>query len=228
MKKFSIHGCLGDVVTTYYRTLKKQQPHGPYAIAGYSYGSMLAFEITKLLEANNDTSPFLGSFNLPPHIKDRIRMLDWTVGLLHIAHFCGIITEQRSEELVEQLRDLPQPQQVAKLLTEADQQRCKDLALTEESLLNRTNVAWSLQKIGWEYDRSGSVSSMDVFYCQPLKVVARTREEYRNTKLNRWVDFVREEVRFHEVDGEHYTMIGPNHVHTFQQTLKKALAARGL
>ena len=69
---------------------------------------------------------------------------------------------------------------------------------------------------------------MDVFYCQPLKVVARTREEYRTTKLNHWVNFVHDEVRFHEVDGEHYTMIGPDHVSKFQQTLKQALAARGL
>ncbi|KAL8976320.1 MAG: hypothetical protein Q9205_007644, partial [Flavoplaca limonia] len=59
-------------------------------------------------------------------------------------------------------------------------------------------------------------------------VVARTRKEYRETKLNHWTDFVRSEVRFHEVDGEHYTMIGPEHVFTFQQTLRKALVARGL
>lgn len=219
---------LTEIVTTYYHALKKQQPHGPYAIAGYSYGSMLAFEISKILEANNDTVQFLGSFNLPPHIKDRMRMLDWTAGLQHIAHFCGIITEHRSEELVDELRGLPQPEQVAKLLAESDQQRCAELALTHGSLLNWTNVAWSLQKIGWEYDPSGSVSHMDVFYCQPLKVVARTREEYRKTKLNHWADFVRDNVKFHEVDGEHYTMIGPDHVLKFQQTLKKALAERGL
>ncbi|KAM0793987.1 hypothetical protein BDR22DRAFT_877314 [Usnea florida] len=220
--------CLTDIVTTYYHAMKKQQPHGPYAIAGYSYGSMLAFEISKLLESNNDTVQFLGSFNLPPHIKDRMRMLDRTAGLLHIAHFCGIITEQRSDELTNELRALPQPVQVAKLLAESDQQRCAELALTPESLLNWTNVAWSLQKIGWEHDPSGSVAQMDVFYCQPLQVVARTREEYRDTKLNRWADFVRGDVRFHEVDGEHYTMIGVEHVHGFQRTLKKALAARGL
>lgn len=220
--------CLTDIVTTYYHALKRRQPRGPYAIAGYSYGSMLAFEISKLLEANGDTVQFLASFNLPPHIKDRMRMLDRTAGLLHIAHFCGIITEQRSEELTDELRALPPQVQVAKLLAESDQQRCAELALTHESLLNWTKVAWSLQKIGWEYDPSGSVSQMDVFYCQPLKIVARTWEEYRDTKLNRWADFVRGEVRFHEVDGEHYTMIGVEHVHRFQQTLKKALAARGL
>lgn len=217
-----------DVVATYYHALKKQQPHGPYAIAGYSYGSMLAFEITKILSANGDTVQFLGVFNLPPHIKVRMRLLDWTAGLLHIAHFCGIITEQRSEELIDDLRKLPEPEQVRKLLAESDQQRCADLALTHQSLSTWVRVAWSLQKIGWEYDPSGSVANMDVFYCQPLKIVARTRKEYRETKLNHWADFVRGGVRFHEVDGEHYTMIGPEHVVKFQQTLKDALAARGL
>ncbi|KAL9003649.1 MAG: hypothetical protein Q9188_003493 [Gyalolechia gomerana] len=219
---------LTEIVTMYSQALKKQQPHGPYAIAGYSYGSMLAFEISKILEANGDRVQFLGSFNLPPHIKVRMRMLDWTAGLLHIAHFCGIVTEQRSEELVEKLRSLPEGEQIKQLLAESDQQRCEELALTYDSLRTWINVAWSLQKIGWEYDPSGSVNNMDVFYCQPLKVVARTRQEYRETKLNLWSDFVREDVRFHEVDGEHYTMIGAEHVPKFQQSLKRALAARGL
>ena len=220
---------LTDVITTYYRALKDQQPHGPYAIAGYSSGSILAFEISKILEMNGDTVQFLGSFNLPPHIKDRLRGRDWTVGLLRIAHFCGIITELRSEELVGELRELHQPEQVVKLLAESDQHRCTELALTHESLQTWTNVAWSLQKIGSDYDPSGSVLQMDIFYCQPPpKDVAHTREEYRWTKMNHWADFVRGEVKFHEVDGEHYTMIGPDHVPKFQQTLKEALIARGL
>ena len=182
-----------------------------------------------MLETNGDTVQFLGSFNLPPHIKDRLRGRDWTVGLLRIAHFCGIITELRSEELGGRLRELHRPEQVVKLLAESDQQRCTELGLTHESLQTWTNVAWSLQKIGSEYDPSGSVLQVDVFYCQPPpKDVARTREEYRRTKLNHWADFVRGEVKFHEVDGEHYTMIGPDQVPKFQQTLKEALTARGL
>lgn len=224
---------LSDVVNTYYTALKQQQPHGPYAIAGYSYGSMLAFEISKLLESEGEEVRFLGSFNLPPHIKERMRMLDWSAGLLHIAHFCGIIPESRAEALVGQLRGLARPEaQVATVLAESDPKRCAELALTSESLLTWTNVAWSMQEIGQEYEPTGSVSHMDVFYCQPLKVVAATRTEYRQTKLNRWIDFVREEgtegLRFHEVDGEHYTMIGSEHVGQFQRRLKKALTARGV
>lgn len=219
---------LTDIVATYYHALKKQQPRGPYALAGYSYGSVLAFEISKILEANGDTVQFLGSFNLPPHIKERMRQLDWTEGILHIAHFSEIITEKRSEELVDEMRGLPPQEQVAKVMAECDQQRAADLALTHRSLLTWTNVAFSLQKIGWEYDPSGSVSQMDIFYCQPLKAVSRTREEYRSTKLNYWADFVRKDVKFHEVDGEHYTMLGPEHLAKFQQRLKIVLLTRGL
>jgi acyl-CoA synthetase (AMP-forming)/AMP-acid ligase II/thioesterase domain-containing protein len=217
-----------EIVTTYHRALKAKQPQGPYAIAGYSYGSMLAFEISKLLEADGDRVQFLGSFNLPPHIKTRMQRLDWTAGMVHIAHFCGIITEQRSEELVHELRPLPHNEQVTRLLAESDRQRCEDLALTNAGLHNWVNVSWSLQKIGWEYEPSGDVSHMDIFYCQPLKDVASNRVEYRKNHLNHWVNFIRSDLKFHEVDGQHYTMIDQDHCPKFQQTLKKALAARGL
>ncbi|KAL4936916.1 Alpha/Beta hydrolase protein [Aspergillus oleicola] len=219
---------LTEVLATYHHSLKQQQPHGPYAIAGYSYGSMIAFELTKILEANGDSVEFLGSFNLPPHIKDRMRMLDWTAGVLHIAQFCGIISEERSDKLANELRGLSQTEQIARVLSESDPSRCEALALTQESLQTWTNVAWSLQKIGWEYEPSGVVKHMDVFYCQPLKIVSKTREEYRNTKLNQWLHFTRAGVEYHEVDGEHYTMIGPENVARFQRILINAMTARGL
>ncbi|CAF9922048.1 MAG: hypothetical protein GOMPHAMPRED_002476 [Gomphillus americanus] len=219
---------LQEILTIYHGAIKQKQPEGPYAIAGYSYGSMIAFEIAKILETNNDRVQFLGSFNLPPYIKTRMRRLDWTAGLVHIAHFCSIITEKRSEELGHELRSLPHPEQVTLLLKESDPQRCAELALNHAGLLNWTDVSWSLQKIGWDYDPSGSVAHFDIFYCQPLKDVASNRTEYRKDHLNRWVEFIRDDLKFWEVDGQHYTMIGPEHVPKFQQTLKKALAARGL
>ena len=108
---------------------------------------------------------------------------------------------------------------------EVDQERCAELGLTQESLEIWTNVAWSLQKIGWEYDPSGMVDSMYVFYCQPLKIIAGMREEYRNTKLIHWTDFVKH-VRYHEAGGDHYTMPGKERVGNFQRVLKSAMAAR--
>ncbi|KAF2469572.1 alpha/beta-hydrolase [Lindgomyces ingoldianus] len=219
---------LEEIIVTYHCAIKARQPRGPYAIAGYSYGSMLAFEVAKVLESQGDRVQFLGCFNLPPHIKTRMRQLDWTAGMVHIAQFCSIITEQRSEELLDELRALSHEEQVARLLAESDAQRCAELALTPAGLQNWTDISWSLQKIGWEYEPSGEVSRMDIFYCQPLKDVARTRADYHKQHLNHWVHFSRNDLRFWEVNRQHYTMLGPDHVPTFQQILKSALAARGL
>ncbi|TEY54141.1 hypothetical protein BOTCAL_0242g00120 [Botryotinia calthae] len=38
---------LREILSIYYNAIKSRQPNGPYAIAGYSYGTMLAFELTK-------------------------------------------------------------------------------------------------------------------------------------------------------------------------------------
>ncbi|KAJ5263652.1 Thioesterase [Penicillium angulare] len=218
-----------DLLEAYYRGLKEKQPKGPYAMAGYSYGSVLAFELSKRLEAEGETVQFLASFNLPPHIKQRMRTLDWTAGLIHIAHFCDIISQERADKLNSELRsgEISHRDQIATVLAESEPERTARLGLTPQSLFTWVNVALSLQKIGWTYDPSGMVSRMDIFYCQPLKDVASSREEYRNDKLNHWTDFARD-VKYHEVGGEHYTMIGPEHLPKFQQTLKRVMAARGL
>ncbi|KAF2150322.1 putative polyketide synthase PksJ [Myriangium duriaei CBS 260.36] len=220
---------LSEVIDTYYTAIKSQQPRGPYALAGYSYGSMLAVELAKRLEADEpDCVKFLGSFNLPPHIKQRMRRLDWTAGLTHIANFCSIVSEERSEVLRTELRDLGHAEQVATLLAEADEERCAQLALTQESLHNWVDVSFSLQTMGWEYDPSGLVERLDVFYCQPLKDVAGTRKEYREEHLEKWRGFVKGEVRFHEVAGRHYTMIDREHAPEFARRLRRALEERGL
>lgn len=69
--------CMEEAVMIYQAAIKKVQPIGPYAIAGYSYGTMLAFETAKSLEGNGNKVRFLGSFNLQPHIRDRINWLFW-------------------------------------------------------------------------------------------------------------------------------------------------------
>ncbi|PLB44112.1 alpha/beta-hydrolase [Aspergillus steynii IBT 23096] len=218
---------LDDLMTTYYTALRRQQPKGPYAMAGYSYGSVLAFEIAKKLEAEGEEVKFLGSSNLPPHIKQRMRQLGWSAGLAQISHFCNIIKEDRSREMVSELRPLPKSEQVARVLAEADPERTSALGLSQASLHTWVNVSFSLQKIGWECDPSGTVSHIDVFFCDPLRDIASSRHEYRYTKLNHWADFARNDPRFHEVDGAHYTTIMPENMPKFQRTLKNVVNALG-
>ena len=217
-----------EAVMTYHAAIKTTQPTGPYAIAGYSYGTMLAFEITKILNDHGDEVRFLGSFNLPPNIKDRMSQLIWSECLLHLSYFLDLITETTASALSAPLRPLTKPEALTKLIETANPTRMAELSLTPDSLHNWTNLAFALQSIAKEYEPEGRVACMDVFYAIPLAAVAQTKQEWLEGPLSKWGDFVREAPRYHEVDGAHYTMISPEHVRGFAKRLKSVLQARGL
>ena len=219
---------INDATATYHASIKRRQPQGPYLLAGYSYGSMLAFETAKILESNGDEVAFLGVFNLPPHIKSRMRQLNWVECILHLSYFLDLITEAQSRVLAEELYLSPREEVLAHVLTHVDPRRLAELSLTPIALVNWANLAYALQSMAVDYEPAGSVATMDVFYCTPLAVVATSREQWLQEHLSLWRGFVRGDVGFHEVGGEHYTMLGKEHVFTFQKTLKRVLKARGL
>ena len=189
---------------------------------------MLAFEVAKSLEGRGDRVPFLGCFNLPPHIKSRMMQLDWTNCLVNLTYFLDLTTEQQAHQLAPLLRMMAKPQAIAHVLAMASSTRVSELSLTPEGLENWTELAYGLQSMALNYEPTGSVSAMDVFYCTPLAIVAATKTEWREGHLSQWRDFCRTEPRYHEVDGEHYTMIGREHVLGFQKVFQKALKARDL
>jgi thioesterase domain-containing protein/acyl carrier protein len=217
-----------EAVTTYHAAIKKIQPEGPYAIAGYSYGSMLAFEITKVLEKQGDTVGFLGVLNLPPHIKFRMRQLDWTEVILSLSYFLDLMTEEYAHSISPAMHLLTRDQVMDRILSEAPPQRLKEMILDRQKLMKWADLAYQMQAIAQDYDPSGIVNSMDVFYAVPLSAVAKNKEEWLSRHLNKWIGFVDEAPRFHEVDGAHYTMINPEHVLSFSKKLKAALRDRGL
>lgn len=120
-------------------------------------------------------------------------------------------------------------EQLARVMAEVNLFCRAELGITLAFLGTWTEVTFSLANIGRNYDPYGTVSCMDVFFfCGPLQGVAASREKYRYTQLNRWEEFVSDDLKFHEVDGPHYTMIPPERVPKFQQKLKNVLSARGL
>jgi thioesterase domain-containing protein len=216
-----------EAVTIYFEAIKSKQPQGPYILAGYSYGTMLAFETAKLLEASGDEISFLGSFNLPPHIKSRMRQLDWTECLLHLAYFLSLINVKHCEIMAPQLRQYSKKQAIQYISEVANPNRLLELSLNEEMLGNWVDLSYRLQSMASNYEPSGTVAMIDIFVAEPLQAVAANKEDWRKNSLSKWADFSRSKPRFHDVMGEHYTMIGADHVFSFQQTFRKALEARG-
>lgn len=219
---------INEVVTTYHQAIKRHQPRGPYAIAGYSYGAMIAFEIAKVLESTGDEIRFLGSFNLPPHIKFRMRQLNWTEVLLNLSYFLGLLSEEHAHAISDELHGLPREQFVSRVVRDAAPNRMKELDLDAAGIEKWVGLAHQLQAMARDYEPSRTVAGIDIFCANPLAAVAKTREDWVANHLIKWKDFTATEPRLHHVQGSHYTMLSPENVFSFQKLFKKALNARGL
>jgi len=148
---------MDEMVSTYAAAVKRTQPKGPYAIAGYSYGGVVAFEVAKRLEAMGEEVKFTGLINIPPHIADRMHEIDWTSGMLNLAYFLGLVSKQDAVDLTPSLRPLTRLEQLEVVWKLSPPERLVELQLTPQKLDHWVDIAGSLIECGKEYNPSGSV-----------------------------------------------------------------------
>ena len=170
---------ISEVVTTYHNAIKAVQPSGPYAIAGYSYGAMIAFETTKILEQNGDNVQFLGSFNLPPHIKFRMRQLDCVEVVLNLSYFLDLISETYAHGISSHMHTLPSNDAVLDfIISKSSPVRMAEMALDKQKLTTWADWSYRMQAIAQDYDPAGMVQRMDVFSAVPLAAVAKSKQQW--------------------------------------------------
>lgn len=216
---------MDEMVSTYAAAVKRTQPTGPYAISGYSYGGVVAFEVAKRLEAMGDEVKFVGLINIPPHIADRMHEIDWTGGMLNLSYFLGLVTKQDANDLTPTLRPLSRKEQLEVVWKLSPPERLIELQLTQEKLDHWVDIAGSLIECGKEYDPAGSVSALDVFYAIPLK---GTKADWLNKQLKPWDGFSRGQATYTDVPGQHYTLMDFDHVPQFQKIFRSRLESRGI
>jgi acyl-CoA synthetase (AMP-forming)/AMP-acid ligase II/thioesterase domain-containing protein len=219
-----------EMVTCYAQAIRTKQSHGPYAVAGYSYGCAVAFEIAKALESQGEHVDFVGiinstphinsSFNLLPHIKHFLNEIGFIDDAISLAVLLALINQKQSLELPPQWRELPQERQLEYLLQIAPKERLAELDLTLEKFTAWAKVAHALAGLGRRYQPSGTVTSMSVFYAAP---VHGAKEDWLAQELRRWDYFTDEPARYIDVPGEHETLMGPHHVAAFQAILRQEL-----
>lgn len=56
------HGSMAEMVEAYIEAIRRVQPTGPYALAGYSFGGMIAFEMARWLRAHDEAVDLLALF----------------------------------------------------------------------------------------------------------------------------------------------------------------------
>ncbi|ORY05616.1 hypothetical protein K493DRAFT_296369 [Basidiobolus meristosporus CBS 931.73] len=83
----------------------------------------------------------------------------------------------------------------------------------------------SLLKCGRNYEPSGTVEHVSVFYAIPL---AGKKEDWLNGMLMKWDGFTRQANSYTDVPGAHYTLMNHHYVPYFQKHLKAELKKAGI
>ncbi|KAI7080916.1 hypothetical protein KC356_g9387, partial [Hortaea werneckii] len=169
-----------------------------------------------------------GCFNLPPHINFRMRQLDFVEVLLNLSYFLDLISEEYAHDISPAMHNLTNDHVLDFIISKASPARMTEMALTKVKLYRWAELAFAMQRIAQDYDPSGSIDNMDVFHAIPLSAVAKSKRDWMENHLSKWQHFVRRDVRYTEVDGTHYTMMGHDHVLSFSKKFRQALADRGL
>jgi len=219
---------INEVIIEYYKAIKTQQSHGPYALAGCEFGSLLAFEVAKVLRANGDEVRFLGTFNSPPYNTNPSRHVDWSLCLLDIAVSLGLLSEQHRASVSQYFPALAKGEAVQHIQHASDPTLMAELCLTGDSLADWADIAFSLHKMTVGYQVTGNVESIDVFCGESRNSTATDRKEWFQAHLSSWAGFGRD-VTFYEVEKDTPEgLFGMEFGATFQKTLCKVLLSRGV
>lgn len=228
---------ISETVQTYADSIVRYQPQGPYAIAGYSLGSTLSYEVAKLLLSQGREVKFLASIDYPPHIRHFVTGQDFVDILLHVGLFYSLYDHETIEKEEQRLFALyrgPGDEQsrrmatVRHMLQFSRRDRVEGLALDEEKMSLIVDIAKNFADCGSSYEPVGKVPVLDVFVADPPSYAAKSRDDWRSRVLGKWQDFSETEVVWHECDGIHAQMLEPEYVPAFSKKLKAALRARGV
>jgi thioesterase domain-containing protein len=220
-----------EMISIYTGAIQDRQPHGPYALAGYSSGGIIAFAIARELQSRGEQVAFLGAFDIPPTLKPLLPGLDFSVTVSVLSHFLGLLDKEQSRELPGKLRGLPVREQLRSVIDLAPRKRLAELDLDLEKFTVWMTLADDLKKVRAGYETNGTVPSVTIFHGTtppPLPIFhdvpAPEAEQIWLEYLHDWDKFTDQGARYVKVPGQHHTLIAPPHVGTFQALFRQEIA----
>ncbi|KAH9878812.1 hypothetical protein IAQ61_002086 [Plenodomus lingam] len=232
---------LGEMLDTYISGIRKHQTKGPYLLLGLCFGGMLAFELGKRLEAAGEQVAFCGGIDNPANltrIQVRAKPRNFIIDLLHFFQLVELETALQWEKEMENVPDEKFTQEIFARFPDGTLESL-DLSIPKVEAWQRINS--NMQEITRSYVPTGLVSKYDVFWVPPLPQYECTDHEWRHDWLATWkshvagagqIDVDHEDsqgpLRYHAVQGTHFTILRQENIDVFQQALNKALELRGL
>jgi acyl-CoA synthetase (AMP-forming)/AMP-acid ligase II/thioesterase domain-containing protein len=216
-----------EMVQCYVDAILKRQPQGPYAIAGYSLGAQIAFEIAQRLEVLGHDVRFLASIDgRPLHEPTPTLPFNMAVGLALVT---DLITLEQSQQLLNELdREMPNDTICEYILKYASPQRMAELGLDMQKFALWARVAHSVESLVFAHQKTGTVNAMTIFCSEGISSNYTpepwTRHKWRSEHLQHWDAYVGTPT-YIDVPGHHHTLMSPKYVAAFQTILRAQLDA---
>lgn len=206
-----------DIAAYYLEVIIDKQPQGPYAIAGYSFGGVIAYEMACQLITKGEKISMLGLFDTYRYPAYEYRTkLGKRVGdflfftgqkLYTIKHMFGSLEgfKFRTNKYINMLKQL-----FLRLSTSAKEP-------TELSMKRVLEIKQVNNKAIAKYHLKPAAVSVDLFRAKQL-------DEYVHDEVYMgWKPFALEGIDIHDVPGDHYSIFSPPNDAVFGKVLQKVL-----
>jgi amino acid adenylation domain-containing protein len=204
------------IARKYIAKIEKVQPRGPYNIAGWCIGGTFAFEMVRRLEQMGQRAGFFAMIDSPapePEIAREVKTITFE------SELAGLLDGMKIEELRENLKTLPEKELKLLWRTVVDYfERNEDNKETLKKYIPN-NLAAEIPNFK-QQDINGLIYNLNM-----IKTYTRTRDIYLplgkiNTNVHyfdaaesiidnkkNWNKYTYRPVKFHEVQGDHFSML---------------------
>ncbi len=208
-----------DIAAHYISEILKQNPNGPYALAGYSFGGLIAFEMAKQLKQKGKEVAMLGVFdtvvraNVAGEEQSYYQQLatlgkkvSWNLSLLAKEPITNL--KYKSNTLQRRYRRWKWR------LTKGEQKELSKNGISTdyEALVDRMN-----QKAFENYRLSPYDGKIHLFRAKDQRFYVQDFEYLG------WKPFAKKGIELHEVPGDHLNLFNPPHGKAFAEILQACL-----
>lgn len=221
-----VFGDMEDMLSTYEKAIRGIQPRGPYILLGLCFGGITAFELAKRFEAAGDEVAFVGGLDNPPWISRLLTNTDLRAFIVEMLAYHKVIPRSQIESVQDRYEGVPEDEVADRIIADYKAENLASMGLTAEKIEDWNRVNNIARKVCKTYEPSGKVSSYEVFWCPPVKVWKIADDTWRDY-LHAWHEFI-DNLTFHRVAGDHFTMLEEENVGVFESALNGVLTARGV
>jgi amino acid adenylation domain-containing protein len=209
-----------ETMAAYYlEALRKVQPHGPYFLAGWSFGGAVAFEMARQLYAQNQSVPFLALIDIwVPGVEVVAEMLqqDDASLLIEILGFQNLPGFDVSG-MVTDLHQLGPDEQIIYLIERAKQMHLIPQEADLEMARRFLNVARTQYRAFETYAPQSYPGKIVLFKAAEQNYVLSKGPDLG------WQEFAAQGIETHVVPGNHHTIMSEPHVRTLAVKIRACL-----